>query len=153
MASKQHKINIMINIYTDGACSGNPGIGGWGAVVLINSKEPIYLNGGEMNTTNNRMELTAAINSLLYFKDSNNLEIFTDSKYLKNGIELWIHKWKNNGWINANKKLVKNKDLWIVLDEQTSKHSIKWNWVKGHANNEFNEKADYLARKYIEENN
>ena len=142
----------MIKIYTDGACSGNPGIGGWGVVILQTSKKPIFLNGGEQETTNNRMELTAAIKSILYFKEKNDIEIFTDSKYLKDGIEIWIHKWKKNGWKTSNKKPVKNKDLWIDLNNGINKHNIKWNWVKGHANNEYNEKADYLARKYIEEN-
>ena len=142
----------MINIYTDGACSGNPGIGGWGAVIFSNSNDVIFLNGGENITTNNRMELTAAIKSIAYFKNRSNLEIFTDSKYLKDGIERWILNWKKNGWKTSNKKPVKNKDLWVQLDKEILKHNIKWNWVKGHANNEFNEKADSLARKYIEEN-
>ena len=142
----------MISIYTDGACSGNPGIGGWGVVIINNREDPIYLNGGEQNTTNNRMELTAAINSILYFKDKKDLDIYTDSKYLKDGIENWIYNWKNNGWKTANKKPVKNKDLWIQLDQEIVKHNIKWNWVKGHANNQFNEKADALARKFIEDN-
>ena len=142
----------MINIYTDGACSGNPGIGGWGAVIFSNSDDVIFLNGGENITTNNRMELTAAIKSIAYFKNRSNLEIFTDSKYLKDGIERWILNWKKNGWKTSNKKPVKNKDLWVQLDKEILKHNIKWNWVKGHANNEFNEKADSLARKYIEEN-
>ena len=142
----------MINIYTDGACSGNPGIGGWGAVIFSNSDDVIFLNGGENITTNNRMELTAAIKSIAYFKNRSNLEIFTDSKYLKDGIERWILNWKKNGWKTSNKKPVKNKDLWVQLDKEILKHNIKWNWVKGHANNAFNEKADSLARKYIEEN-
>ena len=142
----------MIKIYTDGACSGNPGIGGWGAVIFSNSDDAVFLNGGENITTNNRMELTAAIKSIAYFKNRSNLEIFTDSKYLKDGIERWILNWKKNGWKTSNKKPVKNKDLWVQLDKQILKHNIKWNWVKGHANNEFNEKADSLARKYIEEN-
>ena len=142
----------MIRIYTDGACSGNPGIGGWGAVILNVSDKPILLNGGELNTKNNRMELTAAIESILFFNKKEYLEIYTDSKYLKDGIERWIVKWKKNGWKTANKKAVKNKDLWTELDTEISKHIIKWNWVKGHANNEFNEKADSLARKFIEEN-
>ncbi len=142
----------MINIYTDGACSGNPGIGGWGAVIFSNSDDVVFLNGGESITTNNRMELTAAIKSIAYFKNRSNLEIFTDSKYLKDGIERWILNWKKNGWKTSNKKPVKNKDLWVQLDKEILKHNIKWNWVKGHANNEFNEKADSLARKYIEEN-
>ena len=143
----------MVQIFTDGACSGNPGIGGWGVVIIIDKKEPIFLNGGEKNTTNNRMELMAAIQSILFFDKKNKLEIFTDSKYLKDGIESWIHKWKQNGWKTSNKKAVKNKDLWIELDRVISNHNINWNWVKGHANNEFNEKADYLARKFIEEVN
>ena len=142
----------MINIYTDGACSGNPGIGGWGAVIFSNSDDVVFLNGGESITTNNRMELTAAIKSIAYFKNRSNLELFTDSKYLKDGIERWILNWKKNGWKTSNKKPVKNKDLWVQLDKEILKHNIKWNWVKGHANNEFNEKADSLARKYIEEN-
>ena len=142
----------MVQIFTDGACSGNPGIGGWGVVIIIDKKEPIFLNGGERHTTNNRMELMAAIQSILFFDKKNELEIFTDSKYLKDGIESWIHKWKQNGWKTSNKKTVKNKDLWIELERVISNHSINWNWVKGHANNEFNEKADYLARKYIQEN-
>ncbi len=142
----------MIVIYTDGACSGNPGIGGWGVVILEQNKDPIYINGGEDNTTNNRMELTAAINAVKYFRDIQQLEIFTDSKYLKDGIEKWISNWKQNNWKTSAKKPVKNKDLWVALDQEIEKHQIKWNWVKGHASNKFNEKADSLARKYIEEN-
>ena len=143
----------MVIIYTDGACSGNPGVGGWGAVIIDDTNKPIFLNGGEDNTTNNRMELSAAINAINYCKNKKDLEIFTDSKYVKDGIESWIKKWKINGWKTASKKPVKNKDLWIKLDQEITKHIIKWNWVKGHANIEFNEKADFLARKYIEENN
>ena len=142
----------MIQIYTDGACSGNPGTGGWGVVILYDKDKPILLNGGEENTTNNRMELLAAINAVVYFTERQNLEIFTDSKYLKDGIEIWIHNWKKNNWKTSNKKPVKNKDLWIKLNKEIALHQIKWNWVKGHSNNEFNEKADFLARKYIEEN-
>ena len=142
----------MIAIYTDGACSGNPGMGGWGVVIIQNNNDITFLNGGEKNTTNNRMELLAAINAILYFKEESDLEIFTDSKYLKDGIESWIHKWKINGWKTASKKQVKNKDLWFKLDSEIKRHKIKWNWVKGHANNQYNEKADLLARKYIEEN-
>ena len=142
----------MISIYTDGACSGNPGLGGWGVVIIDKDKKTFFLNGGEIKTTNNRMELTAAINALLYFKTKEDLEIFTDSKYLKEGIENWINKWKLNGWKTAANKPVKNRDLWLKLDEEIIHHNVKWNWVKGHANDEFNEKADFLARKYIEEN-
>ncbi len=142
----------MISIYTDGACSGNPGIGGWGVVILSNVNKPILLNGGEQNTTNNRMELNAAIKAVSYFDEKQDLEIFTDSKYLKDGIESWIQKWKVNNWKTSAKKPVKNRDLWLKLDELISRHNVKWNWVKGHANNKYNEKADSLARKYIEEN-
>ena len=140
------------DIYTDGACSGNPGVGGWGVVILINDKNPIYINGGKLNTTNNQMELKAAIEALKYFQNSSSINLFTDSKYVKDGIQLWIQKWKTNGWKTALKKQVKNKDLWIELDEQISKHEIKWHWVKGHSGNKFNEKADELARKFIKKN-
>ena len=141
----------MINIYTDGACSGNPGIGGWG-VVIINNKKIIKLNDGMINTTNNQMELVAAINALEYFKAEQTITIYTDSKYVKDGITFWINKWKINGWKTANKKPVKNKTLWIKLNNQIEKHNIIWKWVKGHDGNKYNEFADLLARKYIEEN-
>ena len=141
----------MINIYTDGACSGNPGIGGWGVVILENNKE-ILLNGGDLHTTNNKMEITAAIKALEYFEIIKDLIIYTDSKYVKDGIESWIINWKKNGWKTTAKKPVKNKELWISLDELMKKHNINWKWVKGHDGNIHNEKADYLARRYIEEN-
>ena len=139
----------MINIYTDGACSGNPGIGGWGVVILINKQE-IHLNGGDQLTTNNRMELTSAIKALEYFETRKDLTIYTDSKYVKDGIESWIINWKKNGWKTSTKKIVKNKELWMQLDNLINQHNVTWNWVKGHAGFEFNEKADELARKYIE---
>ena len=139
----------MINIYTDGACSGNPGIGGWGVVILENNKE-ILLNGGDQHTTNNKMELTAAIKALEYFELKKDLIIYTDSKYVKDGIESWITNWKKNGWKTSTKKIVKNKELWMQLDNLINKHNVTWKWVKGHAGFEFNEKADELARKYIE---
>ena len=142
----------MIKIYTDGACSGNPGIGGWGVVILENNKDAILLNGGNDNTTNNRMELQAAIEALKYFKDQQDIIIVTDSKYVKDGIESWIINWKKNGWKTSTKKIVKNKELWMQLDNLISKHNVTWKWVKGHAGFEFNEKADELARKYIESN-
>ena len=142
----------MIKIYTDGACSGNPGIGGWGCVIIKNDEKPIFLNGGENYTTNNRMELIAAIKGLNYFREENNITIVTDSKYLKDGIETWIENWKKNGWKTASKKPVKNKELWLTLDLEISKHNISWEWVKGHAGDEYNEKADFLARKYIKKN-
>ena len=141
----------MIHVYTDGACSGNPGVGGWGVVILLNKNEPILLNGGELQTTNNRMELTAAIKALNYFNELKSIKIFTDSKYVKDGIEKWIINWKKNGWKTAAKKPVKNKELWIELDHLIAKHEISWEWVKGHAGEKYNEKADYLARRFIEE--
>ena len=142
----------MIKIFTDGACSGNPGIGGWGVVILINNIDHIFLKGGEIQTTNNRMELTAAIKALEYFKEPESITLITDSKYVKDGIESWIMKWKKNGWKTASKNPVKNKELWVELDSQIAKHNISWKWIKGHAGNRFNEKADFLARRFIEEN-
>ena len=141
----------MITIYTDGACSGNPGIGGWGVVILENNKEDTFLNGGNDDTTNNRMELTATIEALKYFEDKQTITLITDSKYVKDGIQSWIQNWKKNGWKTAAKKPVKNKELWIELDQLISRHTISWEWVKGHDGNVHNEKADYLARRYIEE--
>ena len=141
-----------VSIYTDGACSGNPGIGGWGAVILLNNSEQINLYGGSLLTTNNQMELRAAIEGLKHFSKSTKLNIYTDSKYVKDGIELWIQKWKINGWKTSSKKDVKNKDLWIELNKQILRHEIQWNWVKGHAGNQYNEKADTLAREFIIKN-
>jgi len=143
---------MKIIVYTDGACSGNPGIGGWGAVIIVKDNKPIHLSGGSNLTTNNQMELMAAIKVLEYFKESKEIDIFTDSKYLMNGIESWIKNWKQNGWKTAAKKPVKNKELWERLDMLINNHSIEWKWVKGHAGNVNNEMADFLARKYIEEN-
>ena len=143
---------MSVNVYTDGACSGNPGIGGWGVVILIDDCEPIHLNGGSFNTTNNKMELTAAIEALKYFKKNSTINLFTDSKYVKDGIESWIVNWKKNGWKTASKKPVKNKMLWVELDSQLTRHSIKWEWIKGHLGHIHNEQADYLARRFIEEN-
>ena len=143
---------MSIKIYTDGACSGNPGIDGWGVVIIINDTNTINLSGGLSHTTNNQMELTAAINALQYFKTLKQINLITDSKYVMNGIESWIINWKKNGWKTATKKLVKNKELWEKLDLQISRHTIQWQWVKGHAGNKHNEIADKLARKYIDEN-
>ena len=140
---------MIINVYTDGACSGNPGIGGWGVVILDNNEE-VLLNGGDQKTTNNKMELTAAIKALEYFEDKKDLIINTDSKYVKDGIESWIKNWKKNGWKTSAKKEVKNKELWIRLDDLISKHNVVWKWVKGHAGNKYNNKADSLARNFIE---
>ena len=140
----------MITVYTDGACSGNPGKGGWGVVILENNKDEIFLNGGNDNTTNNRMELTAAIEALKHYQNREDITLITDSKYVKDGIQSWIQNWKKNGWKTAAKKPVKNKELWVELDDLITKHNINWEWVKGHAGNKHNEKADYLARRYIE---
>ena len=140
----------MITIYTDGACSGNPGVGGWGVVIIEDNKNEILLNGGDKYTTNNKMELTAAIQALKYFKNSQKIKLFTDSKYVKDGIQSWIQNWKKNGWKTSTKKPVKNKELWMALDTVISKHKIEWHWVKGHSGDENNEIADQLARKYIE---
>jgi len=133
-------------VYTDGSCLGNPGRGGWAAVIIKNNQEEIIF-GSEKNSTNNRMELTAAINALLKTKESEKIKIYTDSKYLKDGIEKWINNWKNNNWKNANKKEVKNKDLWSKLDSLINKKQISWKWVKAHSINEYNNKVDILARK------
>ena len=142
-----------VAVYTDGACSGNPGVGGWGVVILLKkNKKPVYLNGGQLKTTNNQMELMAAIRALAYFDNSTNVSLFTDSKYVKDGIESWIANWKKNGWRTTSKKPVKNKELWVELDSQISKHNITWKWVKGHAGDRYNEKADFLARRFIEDN-
>ena len=142
----------MIKVFTDGACSVNPGIGGWGVVILINDSDPIFLKGGEFQTTNNRMELTATIKALKYFKEHQLITLITDSKYVKDGIKSWIANWKKNGWRTTSKKPVKNKELWVELDSQIAKHNITWKWVKGHAGDRYNEKADFLARRFIEEN-
>lgn len=143
-------------IYTDGGCSGNPGPGGWGVVVIFNG-EARQLSGGEKNTTNNRMELTAAINALSIVKntpDFKNHKIIVniDSQYVKNGITVWIKGWKLKGWKTADKKPVKNQDLWIQLDELNSALNVSWNWVKGHAGIEYNEICDQLCQKEIAKN-
>ena len=139
-----------IKIFTDGACKGNPGLGGWGALILENGEETeIY--GGSFNTTNNKMELTATIEALKYFKNSKIIDLYTDSKYVKNGITEWINNWKINGWKNAAKKSVKNSELWKELDQLTSYHKVSWYWVKGHSNHRENDIADALANKGIDE--
>ena len=138
-----------IEIYTDGACSGNPGPGGWGAL-LIKGAHRKELNGGEAETTNNRMELTAAIEALNALKFApSDVVLYTDSNYVKGGITGWIENWKKNGWKTANKKPVKNADLWQALDEIEQQHNVSWRWVKGHAGNPGNERADELAREGI----
>ena len=134
-----------VEIWTDGACSGNPGPGGWGAILRFGetSKE---LSGGEPHTTNNRMELLAAISALETLKRPCGVDLHTDSQYLRQGVTGWIHGWKRNGWRTADKKPVKNEDLWRRLDEAAQRHEIEWRWVKGHAGEELNERADELAR-------
>lgn len=139
---------MKIKIYTDGACSGNPGKGGWGALIQENDNEK-KLSGSELNTTNNRMELTAVIKALEHYDESREIEVFTDSKYVMQGITEWIKNWKNNHWKTSQKKDVKNKDLWVLLDTVSAKHDIKWSWVKGHAGDYGNEIADKLATQAI----
>jgi len=136
-------------IYTDGACAGNPGPGGWGAVIFDQDDKQKNISGSEKNTTNNRMELLAAIMSLKKIKSNSEVIIFTDSTYVKNGITEWMKNWKKNGWKNSNKKPVKNKDLWVKLDKLCEANNVSWKWVKGHSTNEFNNLADELATKAI----
>lgn len=138
-----------IKIYTDGACSGNPGPGGWGAV-LIKDHHRKEINGGAAETTNNRMELQAAIEALQALKyEPSNVILYTDSNYVKGGITGWLKNWKRNGWKTADKKPVKNEDLWRALDEIETRHNVTWRWVKGHAGHLENERADELARQGI----
>ena len=140
--------NSIINIYTDGACSGNPGPGGWGAYI-DNAGVVTELSGREEDTTNNRMELKAVIEALNSFTSKTNLNLYTDSKYVMDGSSKWIENWKKNGWKTAQKKAVKNQDLWIELDKLVHFHQIHWVWVKGHDGNLGNERADYLATSAI----
>ena len=135
-----------ILIYTDGACSGNPGPGGWGAILMWGEHRK-ELSGGEGNTTNNRMELFAAISALEALKRPSKVELHTDSNYVKNGVTAWIHGWKRTGWTTADKTPVKNAELWQRLDAARKSHDVDWRWVKGHAGHELNERADELARQ------
>jgi len=137
-----------IEIWTDGACSGNPGPGGWGAIVRINGDET-ELSGGEKATTNNRMELMGAISALESLPPNAHAIVHTDSQYVKNGLTQWIHGWKRNGWKTADKKPVKNVDLWQRLEAAANAHTVEWKWVKGHAGDPMNERADALARAAI----
>jgi len=139
-----------VEVFTDGACKGNPGPGGWGAVLKFNGSEK-ELFGGEETTTNNRMELMAVIRSLQALKRPCDVAVTTDSQYVKNGITQWIHNWKRNGWRTAAKKPVKNDDLWKLLDEAVAQHQVSWHWVKGHSGHPENERADALANKGIEQ--
>lgn len=136
-----------ITVWTDGACSGNPGPGGWGAILEWNGQRK-ELNGGAAETTNNRMELMAAIEALKHLKGGpHEVDLWTDSSYVKDGISGWIHGWKKNGWKTAAKKPVKNAELWQALDEMTALHKVQWHWLKGHAGHPENERADELARE------
>lgn len=137
--------------YTDGACSGNPGPGGWGVLLIARDGETVLkereLCGGEADTTNNRMELLAAISALECLNRASSLIVVTDSAYVKNGVTSWMHGWKRNGWKTSDKKPVKNVDLWQRLDEAGQRHQVEWRWIKGHAGHEENERADALARQ------
>ena len=135
----------IVEIFTDGACSGNPGPGGWGAILRWNGAEK-ELKGGDSTTTNNRMELMAAIQALESLTRPVKADLYTDSTYVQKGITEWIHSWKNRGWKTASKKPVKNEDLWRRLDEAITRHDVSWHWVKGHAGHPENERADELAR-------
>ena len=141
MSGKPHVV-----IYTDGACSRNPGPGGWGAI-LISGAHRKELSGGEAATTNNRMELLAAISALDALKGSSRVDLHTDSEYVRNGITTWIHGWKQRGWKTADKKPVKNVELWQRLDAARNRHDVTWHWVRGHAGDPENERADELARE------
>ena len=136
----------MIKIYTDGSCIGNPGNGGWAAIIMINGKKT-NIKGGEKNATNNQMELLAPIKALNKIPKGSKVQIFTDSKYVKSGITEWIYNWKKNGWKTANKQPVKNKELWTALDELSNEFEIKWSWVKAHSTDEFNNEVDLIARE------
>ncbi len=136
-------------IYTDGACSGNPGPGGWAAIIIVNNEVKDMFSGNEKNTTNNQMELMAPIKAIQKFKKKSEISIFTDSTYVRDGITTWIKKWEKNGWKTASKKPVKNKDLWKKLKNLSSKHSVKWIWVKGHSQDKYNNLVDELAQGAI----
>lgn len=146
--AKQGEAQPHVSIYTDGACSGNPGPGGWGAVVEY-GEATSELSGSEPQTTNNRMEMMGAIAALKALPGFCSVELYTDSMYLRDGVNLWMPKWKVNGWKTADKKPVKNQDLWLELDAMLVKHKITWHWVKGHAGHPQNEMADGLARNAI----
>ncbi|HVE49167.1 MAG TPA: ribonuclease HI [Casimicrobiaceae bacterium] len=136
-------------IYTDGACKGNPGVGGWGALLIAGNREK-EIFGGELATTNNRMELTAVIRALECLTRASDVELFTDSQYVKQGIESWIHGWKRNGWKTSDRKPVKNAELWRELEATAARHRINWHWVRGHNADPGNERADELANRGVE---
>ena len=137
-----------VAIYTDGACKGNPGVGGWGALLQYRDRE-LELFGGETATTNNRMELTAVIRALESLKRRAEVAVYTDSQYVKNGMEQWLAKWKRNGWRTAGKQPVKNADLWEALDDLAGRHHVRWHWVRGHNGHVENERCDFLANEAI----
>ncbi len=141
-------MNDRVTIYTDGACKGNPGPGGWGALLMFNGKER-ELKGGELLTTNNRMELMAAIMALEALTRPCTVDLFTDSQYVRNGISTWMANWKARGWKTADRKPVKNEDLWRRLDEARMRHDVAWHWVKGHADDPLNHRVDALANEGI----
>ena len=138
-----------VAIYTDGACKGNPGPGGWGALLVAGGQEK-EIFGGERATTNNRMELTAVIRALEALTREADVDLYTDSQYVKNGIQTWIHGWKRNGWKTADRKPVKNTELWRELDTQAARHRIRWHWVRGHDGHVENERADVLANRGVD---
>lgn len=148
--SNLEKLNTQVEIYTDGACRGNPGPGGWAALLKFGEHEKT-LSGAERQTTNNRMELFAAIAALRELKRSCQVSLYTDSQYLRNGVMQWIEQWKKNGWRTSNKQAVKNIDLWQALDELKNQHVIAWHWVKGHSGHPENDRVDELARLAIDE--
>lgn len=153
LLSQHERIFIMkkiVKIFTDGACRGNPGPGGWGVVMYYNSHKKT-LHGGERETTNNRMELTATIRALAALKQSCKVELTTDSQYVKKGITEWLSHWKRKGWKTASNAPVKNSDLWKQLDEEVARHDVSWHWVKGHTGHTENEEADVLANRGIDE--
>lgn len=139
-------MTVKVTIYTDGACSGNPGPGGWGAILQANGTEK-QLKGGIAHTTNNRMELTAVFEALNALKKACNVDLFTDSSYVRSGITKYIHTWKKNGWKTSKREDVKNRDLWEKIDQVVTSHEVTWHWVKGHAGNEGNERVDKLAQE------
>lgn len=143
-------LTTSVEIFTDGACRGNPGPGGWGAILRYNGKVK-ELYGGERETTNNRMELMAAIMALESLKRACHVRLTTDSEYVKKGISEWMSAWKQRGWRTANKKPVKNKDLWVRLDSAVQQHAVEWHWVRGHSGHLENERADQLANRGIDE--
>ena len=140
---------MIVNLYTDGACKGNPGPGGWGVVIIKNGMPVDEIYGGELNTTNNRMELLAVIHGLNKVEEGDTVRVNTDSMYVKNGITSWINKWVENGWKTAAKKDVANKDLWVKLHNIVEVRKVTWNWVRGHSGDAGNERADFLANKGV----